>query len=96
MAEDLDALDELRDLTNIRITTYQQRIAKSYNNNIKIRRLRVGDHVLRKVLKITIELSACKLSLKWDGPYLIDSKASTGHINRRQSSTPKNLEIHTS
>ena len=38
LAEDLDTIDELRDLAKIRIAAHQQRIAKSYNKNIRIRR----------------------------------------------------------
>lgn len=43
LANDLDTVDELRDLSKIRIMAYQQKISKSYNKNILIRRFWVGD-----------------------------------------------------
>ncbi|KAI3797986.1 hypothetical protein L1987_33252 [Smallanthus sonchifolius] len=36
LAQDLDTVDELRDLAKVRIAAYQQRIAKSYNKNIRL------------------------------------------------------------
>ena len=41
LAEDLDTIHELRDLAKIRIAAHQQRIAKFYNKNNKIRRFQV-------------------------------------------------------
>ena len=75
LAEDLDTIDELRYLAKIRIAAHQQRIAKSYNKNIRIRRLQVGDLVLRKTFQNTKDPVDGKLAPKWEGPYLIDSKA---------------------
>ena len=47
LAQDLDTIDELRDLAKIRIAAYQQRITKAYNKNIKVKRFQIGDLVLR-------------------------------------------------
>jgi len=50
LLEDLEAVTKLRERTNIRIAAYQQRIAKSYNKNLRLRRFQVGDLVLKKAL----------------------------------------------
>ncbi|KAI3733110.1 hypothetical protein L1987_64328 [Smallanthus sonchifolius] len=75
LAQDLDTMDELRDLAKVRIAAYQQRIAKSYNKSIRIRRFQVGDLVLRKAFQNTTNSSDGKLAPKCEGPYLIDSEA---------------------
>ncbi|KAD4586597.1 hypothetical protein E3N88_24198 [Mikania micrantha] len=48
LSQDIDTIDESRDIAKIRMAAYQQKIAKSYNKNIRIRRFQVGDFVLRK------------------------------------------------
>lgn len=78
MDEDLDTVDERMDLFKIRITSYQHRIAKYYNNNIRIRRFKVGDLVLKEVFQNIVKHDAKKLAPKWECPYLIDSKAGKG------------------
>ncbi|XP_076913798.1 uncharacterized protein LOC143572547 [Bidens hawaiensis] len=76
--EDLDTIDELRDLAKIRMAAYQQRTAKSYNKNIRIRRFQAADMVLRKAFQNTTNPADGKLAPKWEGPYLIDSDAGKG------------------
>ncbi|KAI3813983.1 hypothetical protein L1987_18721 [Smallanthus sonchifolius] len=78
LAHDLDTADELRYLAKICIAAYPQRIAKSYNKNIRIRRFQMGDLVFRKEFQNTTNLNDGKLPPKWEGPYLIDSEASKG------------------
>lgn len=80
LADDLDIVEKLSDLSKIRMETYQQRIAKSYNKNIKIRKLQVEDLVLRKVLQNLAKLSAGNLAPKWEGRFLKDSEARKGNI----------------
>ncbi|KAD6454283.1 hypothetical protein E3N88_08989 [Mikania micrantha] len=63
-SEDLDTIDELRDIARIIIATYQQKIAKSYNKNIRIRRFQVGDLVLRKAFLNTTNPADGKLAPK--------------------------------
>ncbi|XP_074283258.1 uncharacterized protein LOC141607811 [Silene latifolia] len=49
LLQDILALtEELRDTAKIRITSYQQAIARSYNKNVKARVFREGDLVRRK------------------------------------------------
>ena len=78
LIQDLDNVDELRDLARIRMASYQQRMAKAYNENIRIRRFQQGDLVLRKAFQNTTDPAHGKLAAKWEGPYLIDSEAGKG------------------
>ena len=45
----LDCLDEVRDGVAHRMMKYQQKMAEYYNKRVKLRRLDIGDLVLRKV-----------------------------------------------
>jgi hypothetical protein len=78
LLQDLEAVDELRDLARIRLATYQQRMANTYNKNIRLRRFQVGDLVLRKAFQNTTNPADGKLAPKWEGPYFIDSEAGKG------------------
>ncbi|XP_076922739.1 uncharacterized protein LOC143584608 [Bidens hawaiensis] len=78
LLQDLDIIDEFIYKAKIRMATHQQRIAKSYNKNLRIRRFQVGDLVLRKTFQNTINPTDEKLAPKWEGPYLIDSEAGKG------------------
>ncbi|XP_074306236.1 uncharacterized protein LOC141641478 [Silene latifolia] len=49
MASNLDTVDELRTSAQIRMASYRQTVARSYNKNVKVGTLQVGDLVLRKV-----------------------------------------------
>ncbi|CEG47658.1 FOG: Transposon-encoded proteins with TYA, reverse transcriptase, integrase domains in various combinations [Plasmopara halstedii] len=43
LAQDLDTIEENRDLARIRMASYQQRMAGAYNKNVRIRKFQVGD-----------------------------------------------------
>ena len=81
LIEDLDTIDELRDQARIRIAAYQHRISKSYIKNIRIRRFKIGDLVLRKTFQNTTNPADGKLAPKWEGPYRIETKAGKGHTS---------------
>ena len=49
----LDCLDEVREKATIRMTKYQQKMVDYYNKRVKLKRLDIGDFVLRKVTPIT-------------------------------------------
>jgi len=51
------------------MTKYQQRMAKYYNKRVKLRRLDIGDLVLRKVTLATKDSVQGKLGPTWEGPY---------------------------
>ena len=78
LIDDLDTINELRDQANIRIPAYQNKISRSYNKNIRIRRFNIGDLVLRKAFQNTTNPADGKLAPKWEGPYRIENKAGKG------------------
>ena len=49
----LDCLDEVRDRASNKMTEYQQKMAGYYNKRVKLKRLDIGDLVLRKVTLAT-------------------------------------------
>ena len=53
----LDCLDEVRDGASNKMTKYQQKMANYYNKRVKLRRLEIGDLVLRKVTSATKDLA---------------------------------------
>ncbi|XP_074299230.1 uncharacterized protein LOC141630289 [Silene latifolia] len=68
MQDNLSLTEELRDSARIRMTSYQQTVARSYNKNVRIRVFKEGDLVLRKVFPNKKEKSAGKLASVWEGP----------------------------
>ena len=50
MVEHLDLLEEYREATTIKLTEYQQELARGYNRNVKTREFGAGDLVLRKAV----------------------------------------------
>ena len=65
----LECLDEIREKASIRMTKYQQKMAKYYNKRVKLRRLDRGDLVLRKVTPATRDSAQGKLGPTCEGPY---------------------------
>ncbi|KAJ0938267.1 hypothetical protein HanRHA438_Chr02g0047931 [Helianthus annuus] len=78
LAQDLDIIEEIRDLVRIRMASYQQRMAGGYNKNVRIRKFQVGDMVLRKAFQNTTNPTDGKLAPKWEGPYLIEAESGKG------------------
>ena len=56
-------LDEIRDGASNKMTKYQQKMANYYNKRVKLRRLDIGDLILRKVTPATKDLAQRKLDL---------------------------------
>ena len=67
----LDCLDEVREKASIRVTKYQQKMADYYNKRVKLRRLDIGDLVLRKVTPTTRNSAQGKHGPTWEGPYRV-------------------------
>ncbi|XP_074300316.1 uncharacterized protein LOC141631558 [Silene latifolia] len=65
MQDNLVLIEELRDTAKIRIASYQQSVARSYNKNVKNRVFREADLVVRKLLRNKKEKSAGKLASVW-------------------------------
>ena len=58
----LDCLDESKDGASRKMAKYQQKMAKYYNKRVKLRRLNIGDLILRKVTPATKDPTQGKLS----------------------------------
>ena len=71
MIKELDTVDELRELAAIRITSYEDRLERSYNKGVKPRAFQPGDMVLRRVFENTTDPTVRKFQPNWEGPYLI-------------------------
>ena len=71
MVERLDLLVEYREATTIKLSEYQQDLARHYNQDVKTREFGVGDLVLRKVVGHMRDTNAWKLALTWEGPYRV-------------------------
>ncbi|XP_075636470.1 uncharacterized protein LOC142608659 [Castanea sativa] len=65
----LDCLDEVRDKASDKVTKYQWKMVAYYNKRVKLRRLEIGDLVLRKVTPVTRDPTQGKLGPTWEGPY---------------------------
>ena len=53
------------------MTRYQQKMAEYYNRRVKLRRLDIGDLVLRKVTTATKDPAQGKLGPNWERPYQV-------------------------
>ncbi|XP_074301182.1 uncharacterized protein LOC141632541 [Silene latifolia] len=78
MTSNLDTVDKLRTSAQIRMASYRQTVARSYNKNVKVRTLQVGDLVLRKVFQNTKNQQAGKFAYNWEGPYQVESAVGNG------------------
>ena len=61
--ERLDLLKEHRKVTTIRLTEYQQELARRYNQDVKTREFSAGDLVLRKAVGNMRDMNVGKLAL---------------------------------
>uniref|UniRef100_A0A2N9FQ09 Uncharacterized protein n=1 Tax=Fagus sylvatica TaxID=28930 RepID=A0A2N9FQ09_FAGSY len=80
LRKDLDLVEEKRDMAMVRLASYQQRIKREYNRNVKPRIFRTGDLVLRKVMANTRKPNEGKLGPNWEGPYKVSSRSRTGGL----------------
>ena len=67
----LDMLEELRANSQLKLAAYQQRTKKYFNNKVRVRPLKVGDLVLRKVMPNTRVPGHGAFGANWEGPYKI-------------------------
>ncbi|KAK3007588.1 hypothetical protein RJ639_013333 [Escallonia herrerae] len=74
----LDLLDEQRDQAQLRLATYQQRVARYHDRRIRPRAFRIGDLVLRRVEALTPHDAIGKLSPNWEGPYRVTKYGGPG------------------
>ncbi|KAK1404815.1 hypothetical protein POM88_004420 [Heracleum sosnowskyi] len=69
----LDFLEETRAISSLRLAAYQKRVSRLYDRRVRVRRLRVGDLVLRRVMPHTRISSHGVFGANWEGPYKIKS-----------------------
>ena len=53
------------------MTKYQLKMVEYYNKRVKLRRLNIGDLVLRKVTTATRDPTQGKVGHIWEGPYRV-------------------------
>ncbi|KAJ9547969.1 LOW QUALITY PROTEIN: hypothetical protein OSB04_020512 [Centaurea solstitialis] len=68
---DIDALEELREKAFQKMASQKAMVERYFNKKVKVKVFQIGDHVLRRVFPNTQESNAGKLSIKWEGPYII-------------------------
>ena len=59
----LDCLDKTREEASKRMNKYQQKMTEYYNKRVKLRRLNVGDFVLRRITLATKDLAKARINL---------------------------------
>ncbi|XP_075074737.1 uncharacterized protein LOC142162299 [Nicotiana tabacum] len=74
--QDLDEVEELRDMAHVRMVAQKQQAERYYNKKAKIRPLNVGDYVLKAKTQAAKDPKEGKLGTNWDGPYKITATAS--------------------
>ncbi|XP_075092584.1 uncharacterized protein LOC142172792 [Nicotiana tabacum] len=69
--QDLDEVEERRDMAHVRMVAQKQQVERYYNKKAKVRPLKVGDYVLKAKTQAAKDPSEGKLGTNWDGPYKI-------------------------
>lgn len=67
----LDAIEEQREKAQLRVATYQQKIAKYFDSRVRKKKFIVGDLVLWCVFLSTRDPAAGQPGPNWEGPYQI-------------------------
>ncbi|XP_070014420.1 uncharacterized protein [Nicotiana sylvestris] len=76
--QDLDEVEERRDIAHIRMVAQKQQAERYYNKKDKVRPLRVGDYVLKAKTQAAKDPNKGKLGTNWDGSYKITTITSKG------------------
>ncbi|XP_019241237.1 PREDICTED: uncharacterized protein LOC109221230 [Nicotiana attenuata] len=76
--QDLDMVEERRDMAHIRTIAQKQQVERYYNKKAKVRSLKVGDYVLKAKTLASKDPNEGKLGTNWDGPYKITATANKG------------------
>ncbi|GKU99602.1 hypothetical protein SLEP1_g12423 [Rubroshorea leprosula] len=73
LRENLDFMEEVREMSRTRNMAHQSRVAKFYNKRVRACQFQVGDLVLRKAGLTNAYLHMGKLAPNWEGPYMVIS-----------------------
>ncbi|XP_075082904.1 uncharacterized protein LOC142166925 [Nicotiana tabacum] len=75
--QELDEVDERRDMAYIRVVAQKQQEERYYNKKARVRPLKVGDYILKAKTQVSKDSREGKLGTNWDGPKII-AKANKG------------------
>ncbi|XP_075655291.1 uncharacterized protein LOC142625540 [Castanea sativa] len=78
MYDCLNTIEERREVANVKMGSYQQKLKQTYDKGVRSRPLVPGDLVLRKVVGVARNPAWGKLGPNWEGPYKITSLAGIG------------------
>ncbi|XP_075670280.1 uncharacterized protein LOC142640066 [Castanea sativa] len=94
MNDCLNTIEESREIANVKMGNYQQKLKQTYDKGVKTRPLVPGDLVLRKVVGVAKNPAWGKLGPNWEGPYRITSVAGVGayRLEDLDGMDPKNLK----
>ncbi|XP_075076639.1 uncharacterized protein LOC142163268 [Nicotiana tabacum] len=76
--QDLDKVEERRDMAHIRMVAQKQQVERYYNKKAKVRPLKVRDYVLKAKTQAMKDPNEGKLGTSWDGTYKITAAANKG------------------
>ena len=79
--DNLDALEEERDVAKARSAFYQQQARRYHNREVRAKTYNIGELVLRLP-----EKKKDKLKPKWEGPFIIDEVLTGGAYRLRGAS----------
>ncbi|GKV48032.1 hypothetical protein SLEP1_g54871 [Rubroshorea leprosula] len=71
LRENLDLVEEVREMARIRNMAHQGSVARFYNKRVRARQFQVGDLVLRKAELTNTCSHMGKLAPNWEGPYMV-------------------------
>nr|XP_009775779.1 PREDICTED: uncharacterized protein LOC104225630 [Nicotiana sylvestris] len=74
--QDLDEVEEWRDIAHVRMVAQKQQAERYYNKKARIRPLRVRDYVIKAKTQATKDPNEGKYGTNWDEPYKISAMAS--------------------
>lgn len=78
MLKTLDTVEEQREKAQLRVTAYQQKIAKYFKSQVRERKFMIEDLVIRCVFLNTRDLTAGVLRHNRKGPYQIEEVLDPG------------------
>ena len=65
-------------MVSVQLVSYQQKLVRGYNRNVKPRKFVAGDLVLWKAMGNMKDQSVGKLAPNWEGPYQVTAVARIG------------------
>ncbi|XP_070016048.1 uncharacterized protein [Nicotiana sylvestris] len=76
--QDLEEVEEQKDMAHIRIVAQKQQVERYYNKRANVRPLKVRDYILKAKTQAAKEPNEGKLGTNWDGPYKIIATTNKG------------------